>query len=73
MKYKYEIRLDTLTEINEFVNTVNQYDEPVVLTDGMGFSVNAKSILGAMYTIEWKNLYVLSDIDIYNAIKNFVK
>lgn len=72
MKYKYKIRLETLTDINNFVKIVNNFDEPIILNDGAGFSVNAKSILGAMYTIEWNELYVMSDVNIYNSINQFI-
>lgn len=71
MKYKYRISLDTLSQVKTFVNIVNAYESNILLTDGQGYAVNAKSVLGAMYSIEWNELYVESDIDIYTQIRQF--
>ena len=71
MKYKYRINLDTLSQVKTFVNIVNTYESNILLTDGQGYAVNAKSVLGAMYSIEWNELYVESDVDIYTQIRQF--
>ena len=71
MKYKYKINLDTLTQIKSFVDTISVYDFNILLTNGQGYAVNAKSVLGAMYSIEWNELYVESDVDIYTQIRQF--
>lgn len=71
MKYKYRISLDTLSQVKTFVNIVNAYEFNILLTDGQGYAVNAKSVLGAMYSIEWNELYVESDVDIYTQIRQF--
>ena len=68
MKYKYRISLDTLSQVKTFVNIVNTYESNILLTDGQGYAVNAKSVLGAMYSIEWN---VESDVDIYTQIRQF--
>ena len=71
MKYKYKIILETLSDVKAFVDIVSQYENEIVLTDGQNYIVNAKSVLGAMYSIEWNELYVSSDIDIYTQIRQF--
>ena len=61
---KIRIRLDTQSDIAEFVNIANTIDDPVTIEDGKNYKVNGKSLLGAMYgTTEFKDLYVVSDND----------
>lgn len=69
---KAKIRLDTLSNIRDFVNAVSTIGGEVYLTDGNDFTVSAKSILGAMCTIEWNEVYCTCDRDIYNIIRTFV-
>ena len=45
---KYKIRLDTLTDVNNFVKIAAAYPGKITLTDGENFTVNGKSLLGAM-------------------------
>lgn len=70
--YRYKIRLDTYTDVTTFISIVSNYDAKITLTDGKGYTVNAKSILAVLYTMEWNDLYIESSVDIYNSIKTFV-
>lgn len=72
MKHRNKIRLDTLTEVQKFVNITSHLDGKIVLTDGKHFAVNARSVLGVLYTFEWEELYVESEYDIYNEIQKFI-
>lgn len=70
---KVKVRLDTLSDIRNFVNAVSKVDNTKVhLTDGNNFMVSAKSILGAMYTMEWSEVYCTCEKDIYSVIRAFV-
>lgn len=69
---KVKVRLDTISDIKGFVNAVNGITEQVHLTDGNNLTVSAKSILGAMYTMEWSEIYCTCDKDIYRFIQNYV-
>lgn len=69
---KVKIRLETLSDIREFVSTATSIDACIHLTDGNRLTVSAKSILGAMYSMEWSDIYCTSDKDIYMAIRKFV-
>lgn len=69
--YKTKIELVTMTDIVEFVAAVANIEGAVKLIDDAGFCVNGKSLLGATASMEWDNLYVLSDEDIYNKIEKF--
>lgn len=71
--YKYPIELVTRTDIIEFVNIASGIQASVRLIDGDGFCVNGKSLLGAIATIEWNELYCVCDEDIYKEIGKFCK
>lgn len=69
---KVKVRLDTLSDIKGFVNAVSPIADEVHLTDGNNLTVSAKSLLGAMYTMEWSKVYCTCDKDIYNIIRTFI-
>ncbi len=69
---KVKVRLDTLSDIKGFVNALSDVAEQVHLTDGNNLTVSAKSILGAMYTMEWNEIYCTCDRDIYRFIQNYI-
>ena len=66
-----KIRLETMTDVMKFQNIISKIDGEIKLVDGTGYCVNAKSILGAVAALEWENLYVKSDKDLYTALKDF--
>lgn len=61
---KTQIRLDTLSEVNKFVAAMSRIDEEIWLEDGSGSRVNAKSMLGALYSMEFANIYCYCEKDI---------
>ena len=69
---KAKIRLDTTSDIRGFVNAVGGVLFPIYLTDGNNLTVSAKSILGAMYTMEWSDVYCTCDQDIYRLIQKYI-
>ena len=69
---KSKIRLDTLSDVKGFVEIASRLQTPVHLTDGNNLTVSAKSILGAMYTMEWSEVYCTCDEDIYRYIQAYI-
>ena len=69
---KYRIRLDTMADINRFVGIATGIPGKLILTDDENFTVNGKSLLGAMYTFEWDRIYCESENEIYFKIKDFI-
>ena len=67
-----KINIDTLSRINKFVAICSNIDFPVHLVDGNGYCISAKSVLGAVATADWTNVYVECEKDIYSAIQEFV-
>ena len=59
-----QIRLDTLTEVNKFVEVMGKLKEDVFLEDGSGIRVNAKSMLGVLYSMEFTRIYCFCEKDI---------
>lgn len=68
---KVKISLDTLARVTKFVDAVSGVGCPVYLM-GDNLKVSAKSLLGALYTMEWGEVWCECDHDIYSLIKDFV-
>lgn len=69
---KYKINLVTMKDVMSFVSRVGTIKQDVTLRSGNGFAVSAKSMLGAIASLEWDDLYVTSDGDIYSAVEPFI-
>ena len=69
----YKINLITTTDMTEFVKACESVDGRVELfCRKSGYRVNAKSMLGALAAMEFSDLYVDSDMDIYSKIEPWV-
>lgn len=66
------IRIDTVKQANELAAITGKLDGRITITDGQGLTVNAKSVLGALHAMEFENLWVESEKDIYMAIEPFI-
>ena len=69
---KVKVRLDTLSDIKDFGSAVRPMADEVHLAVGNNLTVSAKSLLGAMYTMEWGEVYCTCDKDIYSIIRTFI-
>lgn len=70
---KVKVRLDTMSDIRQFIDIVSKVDDTDIhLTDGNRVTVNAKSVLGVLYTMEWSEVYCICDKDIYSSIRDFI-
>lgn len=69
---KVKINIDTLSKVNAFVAVCSQLDCKVNLIDGEGYCVSAKSLMGAVATMDWNNVYAECEKDIYTDIREFV-
>ena len=71
---KYKIVLDTVSDITNFVKNVSLATEAkVTVTDGGGLRVNAKSMIGMLYALEFEELWCESDTEIYEKIRQWVR
>lgn len=65
---KQKIRLDTMSDVQSFVKVISRVEERVTLEDNEGHCVSASSILGALYSMEWANIYCCCSKDISGMI-----
>lgn len=61
-----------MRDINELVNIASKVNGKVQLVDGSDFRVNAKSLIGALASMEWDNLYIESEQEISGKIQKFI-
>ena len=69
---KVKIRLDTATDIAQFVLATSNIKENVYVTDGARLCIDGKSFLGLAHAAEFKELWCECDKDIYTIIQNFI-
>lgn len=67
----YKIELNTMSDVREFVEIASQYTG-LMLSDNECYTINASSIMGVIYSLEWNNLYLLSETDVYSAFSKFI-
>ena len=67
-----QIRLDTMSDINEFVAEMTKLRDEVWLEDGKGSRVSAKSLLGCLYSMEWTRIYCFCERDINTHIMKWM-
>ena len=71
--YRWKIRLDTLSDANNFLFAVSSVSEEVYIRSGKHLCTSAKSALGChMARVEWNNLICECEKDIYTKICKFV-
>ena len=54
---KAQIRLDTMRDVQDFVAIATRMHGNVYITDNNGLKVSAKSLLGALYAMEFEELW----------------
>ena len=59
-----QIRLDTLSDVNKFIDVMSRLNDPVWLEDGGDIKVSARSMLACLYSLEWTRIFVVCDRDI---------
>ena len=69
---KVKVRLDTVTDIANFVLIASQIKSDVYLTNNNGLKVDGKSFLGVAHAHEFNELWCECERDIYSAIKDFI-
>lgn len=70
---RYKIELVTLTDVKTFTEIASNQSEDIQiqLTDG-NYIINARSILGVMYALEWNNLWLIASEPVYDAFKDYI-
>ena len=66
------VNLDTMSKINAFVAVCSKLDCKVDLIDGEGYRVSAKSLVGALATVDWNQVFIECEKDIYAYVQEFL-
>jgi hypothetical protein len=69
---KVKIRLDTMRDVQDFVRVATSLHGNIYITDDNGLKVSGKSLLGALYALEFDELWCESEEDIYRNISDFI-
>lgn len=70
---RVKVRLDTQKDVAEFVNIADTIEEDVYLVDNTYNRVNGKSLMGCLYSLEFKDLYVESEyLELSNKFRKFL-
>lgn len=68
-----KINLVTMTDITDFVRICESIEGRIELFCGKrGYRVNARSILGCLAALEFDEMWVDSDKDIYSQIEKWI-
>lgn len=73
--HRLKINLIKQNDVLDFANIMSNVPGEAVLvgTDGnTSCTVNARSIVGALYAMTWNDVTLVSDEDVYMKIKKFV-
>lgn len=69
---RVKIRLDTATDIANFVLATNKVSEKVYVTNGDKLCIDGKSFLGLAHASEFSELWCECERDIYAYIAPFI-
>ena len=69
---RVKLNLDTMTDVVKFVNITSQFPFSVKIKDAGDICVNAKSLMGVLYSLEFSEIWCESEQDIYSSIKEFI-
>lgn len=69
---KTRIRLDTATDVANFVLITSNIKEQVYVTNGNKLCIDGKSFLGLAHAREFNELWCECDKDIYSLIQQFI-
>ncbi len=69
---KVRIRLDTMTDIVNFVLIANSTSKAVLLTNNEQRFVNGKSFLGVAYSREFNDLWCVTVADLYTKLQPYI-
>ena len=67
-----KININTMSKIRTFVEVCSQLNYEVCLVDGHGYRVSAKSLVGAIATTDWSQVFIECEHDIYSYVREFL-
>lgn len=71
--HQYKINLITMTDVQNFCFLAETSKMNLKLVDSEhNYAVNASSIMGVRYSLEWDDLYLISEEDVYFIFKDYI-
>ena len=70
---RYEISLETSKDAKEFIAVVSRIPYEIFIVSGSGLKINARSILGVILSMTFRESWVECEADIYEQIQKFIK
>ena len=73
---KYKVNIITQTDLIDFVAIASKLDDSImirVLNKDNTFICNGKSLLGVSHAMEWDEVYMDSNADVYTKFKRFIE
>ena len=67
-----KVNLDTMGKINAFVAICSRLDCRVDLIDGSGYRTSAKSLVGVLASMDWNEIFIECEKDIYAYVQEFL-
>ena len=68
---KFRVQLETLSDVKRFIDKSEKLDAKIFLSDDSGLKVSAKSLMGVIYTLEFSQIWLESDKDVYSIFAEF--
>lgn len=70
---RVKISLETQSDAIKLVQTASLFKDDIYISDTTGrLRVHARSVMGVLYSMEFKDLWLESDEDHYFAFRDFV-
>lgn len=72
---RWRIKIDTTSDAIKIANIAGKLEfanDKIVIKDGEGMCVNAKSVLGALHAMEFSEIWLESERDIYAPFAEFI-
>ena len=71
--FKYRVRIETGKDVQNFIKISESLPFEIKLENESGTKQgNAKTLLNVVDTIEWEEVYIISETDTYAAFKDFI-
>lgn len=69
---RIKIRLDTASDAVKFSNIAAKLDGEIYILDGNGLKASAKSVMGALYSLEFNEIWCESEHDYTTKFLDFI-
>jgi hypothetical protein len=69
---RVKIFMDTIDQAKKIENIAKSCEQPVFIKDNTGLCVNAKSLVGILYAMEFVELWLESEGDYYDKFKDYI-